>query len=47
MSHREHWQGSAKALGPIFTADPEIVKAMLATQFQDFGKGEPFHRDWK
>ncbi len=31
----------------IFTADPENVKAILATQFQDYGKGEPFHEDWK
>lgn len=31
----------------IFTADPENVKAILATQFQDYGKGEPFHQDWK
>lgn len=31
----------------IFTADPENVKAILATQFQDFGKGELFHHDWK
>ena len=31
----------------IFTADPENIKAVLATQFDDFGKGEPFHEDWK
>ena len=31
----------------IFTADPENVKAILATQFQDYGKGELFHQDWK
>jgi cytochrome P450 len=31
----------------IFTADPENVKAILATQFQDYGKGKPFHEDWK
>lgn len=30
----------------IFTADPENIKAILATQFQDYGKGEPFHKDW-
>lgn len=29
-----------------FTADPENIKAMLATQFHDFGKGEQFHREW-
>ncbi|OAA71778.1 cytochrome P450 [Akanthomyces lecanii RCEF 1005] len=31
----------------IMTADPENIKAILATQFSDFGKGEPFHRDWQ
>ena len=31
----------------IFTADPENIKAILATQFQDYGKGKPFHDDWK
>lgn len=30
----------------IFTADPENIKAILATQFSDFGKGEIFHREW-
>lgn len=30
----------------IFTADPENIKAILATQFQDYGKGEPFRKDW-
>lgn len=31
----------------IFTADPENIKAILATQFQDYGKGKPFHEEWK
>ena len=31
----------------IFTADPENIKAILATQFQDFGKGEQFYEDSK
>jgi cytochrome P450 len=31
----------------IFTADPENIKAILATQFNDYGKGEPFHIIWK
>ena len=31
----------------LFTGDPENIKAILATQFGDYGKGEPFHRDWK
>tara|TARA_R110002060_G_scaffold56436_1_gene66771 strand:- start:591 stop:1154 length:564 start_codon:yes stop_codon:yes gene_type:complete len=30
----------------VFTADPENIKAILATQFTDYGKGEPFHREW-
>jgi cytochrome P450 len=31
----------------VFTIDPENVKALLATQFNDYGKSEIFHRDWK
>lgn len=31
----------------IFTADPENIKAILTTQFQDYGKTEPFHNEWK
>lgn len=31
----------------ILTAEPENVKAILATQFSDFGKGEPFHAEWQ
>ena len=31
----------------IFTADPENIKAILATQFEEYGKGETFHEDWK
>lgn len=30
----------------IFTHEPENIKAMLATQFSDFGKGEPFRDEW-
>lgn len=30
----------------IFTSDPENIKAILATQFNDFGKGEIFHKEW-
>ncbi|KAI1501800.1 cytochrome P450 [Biscogniauxia marginata] len=42
------YTGEARVLGKriIATADPEIIKAVLATQFSDFGKGEPFHRQW-
>lgn len=31
----------------VFTADEENVKAVLATQFADFGKGEQFRKEWK
>lgn len=31
----------------IFTDDPENIKAILSTQFQDYGKGEPFHREFE
>ncbi|KAA8899641.1 cytochrome P450 52A5 [Sphaerosporella brunnea] len=31
----------------IMTAEPENVKAVLATQFLDFGKGETFHQQWQ
>ncbi|KAI1406833.1 cytochrome P450 52A11 [Hypoxylon sp. FL1857] len=30
----------------VMTADPENIKALLATQFADFGKGEQFHKEW-
>ncbi len=31
----------------IFTADPENIKALLTSQFTDYGKGENFHREWE
>ena len=31
----------------IFTADPDNMRAILATQFEDFGKGERFHEIWR
>ena len=31
----------------IFTADPENIKAILTTQFNDYGKGEKFHKEWE
>ena len=31
----------------IFTADVENTKAILTTQFQDYGKGTQFHHEWK
>ena len=44
-----HFTGELRALNQriVFTADPENVKAILALQFSDFGKGEPFHDEWK
>lgn len=30
----------------IMTADVENIKAILASQFGDYGKGQPFHKDW-
>jgi cytochrome P450 len=30
----------------IFTAEPENIKAILATQFKEYGKGEQFRKDW-
>ena len=30
----------------IFTADEENIKAILATQFQDYGKGKQFQKEW-
>ncbi|CAJ2500951.1 Uu.00g038040.m01.CDS01 [Anthostomella pinea] len=42
------WTGEGRVLGRriVFTADPENIKAVLATQFHDYGKGAPFHREW-
>lgn len=31
----------------VMTKDPENIKAVLTGQFADYGKGEPFHREWK
>ncbi|QPG99328.1 hypothetical protein C2857_001495 [Epichloe festucae Fl1] len=31
----------------IFTVDADNIKAILATQFSDYGKGESFHDEWK
>ncbi|EHK17068.1 uncharacterized protein TRIVIDRAFT_42427 [Trichoderma virens Gv29-8] len=31
----------------ILTVDPEHIKALLTTNFTQFGKGEMFHRTWK
>ena len=34
-------------MSPIMTVDPENIKALLATQFNDFGKGKEFHDSWE
>ncbi|KAI9819086.1 MAG: hypothetical protein M1826_001178 [Phylliscum demangeonii] len=31
----------------ILTDEPDNIRAVLATQFRDFGKGEPFHDTWE
>ncbi|PUU76570.1 cytochrome P450 [Tuber borchii] len=31
----------------ILTEDPENIRAVLASQFHDYGKGESFNREWK
>ncbi|KAK2823843.1 hypothetical protein FQN49_007565, partial [Arthroderma sp. PD_2] len=31
----------------IFTTDPENIKAVLTSQFNDYGKGWRFHKEWK
>ncbi|OAA54744.1 cytochrome p450 alkane monooxygenase [Niveomyces insectorum RCEF 264] len=31
----------------VFTDDPENIKAILATQFADYGKGAPFHEEFE
>ena len=31
----------------VLTADSENIRAVLATQFNDFGKGERFHDQWQ
>jgi cytochrome P450 len=43
------WTGETRILDQriVFTADPENLKAILATQFADYGKGKPFHSEWK
>ena len=55
----EFWQNMFKTIGRqtgevnlvgrriVFTSEPENIKAILATQFGEYGKGEGFHREWK
>lgn len=37
---------SLLGMNHIMTFEPENVKAILATQFNDFAKGEDFHNSW-
>ncbi|KAF1985825.1 cytochrome P450 alkane hydroxylase-like protein [Aulographum hederae CBS 113979] len=39
----EGWAGGERL---VITIDPENIKALLATQFHDYGKGEMFNREW-
>ncbi|KAK5168735.1 uncharacterized protein LTR77_006044 [Saxophila tyrrhenica] len=43
------WTVEAMTLGQrlTFTADEENIKAILATKFQDYGKGPQFRKEWK
>ncbi|CAK7240936.1 MAG: hypothetical protein STHCBS139747_002393 [Sporothrix thermara] len=57
--NRENWEAIFKTVNNhtvefrvlnrriIFTDDHENIKAVLATQFQDYGKGEPFHAEFE
>ncbi|CAK7219973.1 hypothetical protein SCUCBS95973_003998 [Sporothrix curviconia] len=57
--NRENWNSIFKSVNShtaefrvltrriIFTEDHDNIKAILATQFQDYGKGEPFHREFE
>ena len=40
-------EGSLGGDRAIFSDDPENIKAVLATQFRQFGKGEGFHHRWR
>lgn len=56
--NRENWEAIFRDVGchtaefrilglnVIFTDEPENIKAILATQFQDYGKGKPFHDEF-
>lgn len=43
-----NWTAELRILNQrvIFTADTDNIKAILAMQFSDYGKGEPFHTEW-
>ncbi|KAK3328887.1 cytochrome P450 [Apodospora peruviana] len=49
FSQTNAWTAETRIVGRriVFTVDPDNIKALLATQFGDYGKGAPFHREWK
>jgi cytochrome P450 len=48
FKEKDRWTAEGRIFNQriVFTADTENIKAILATQFTDFGKGEPFHAEW-
>ncbi|KAI1106644.1 cytochrome P450 52A11 [Jackrogersella minutella] len=48
LENAPDYTAEARILGRrvVLTADPENIKAILATQFAEFGKGEQFHKDF-
>jgi hypothetical protein len=48
FEEKDRWTAEGRVFNQriVFTADTENIKAILATQFTDFGKGEPFHAEW-
>ncbi|SPN96954.1 related to n-alkane-inducible cytochrome P450 [Cephalotrichum gorgonifer] len=49
FAHTGTYTASANVFGReiVLTAEPENIKAMLSTQFPDYGKGESYEIDWK
>ncbi|PHH86418.1 hypothetical protein CDD83_10270 [Cordyceps sp. RAO-2017] len=49
FARADAWTVETRVVGQraLFTADPDNIKAMLSTQFGDFGKGQPFHDEWE
>lgn len=40
------FEANAAGSRVILTSDPENIKAVLATQFDDYGKGKDFNKEW-
>jgi cytochrome P450 len=45
-SNCETVEASLLGLRCVFTMSSDNIKAILATQFEDYGKGSRFHKDW-